>query len=407
MYKIERIKNGVCAPKGFRAAGAHCGFRRNIKKNDLSLIVSDEMCSAAAVFTQNKLKGAPVIVNREHLRDGRARAIICNSGNANTCAPGGLEIAYETCRLTAAELGMDEKDVIVCSTGVIGSPIYIDTFEKGIPRVVKKLSNRGSKAAARGIMTTDKSVKEIAVSFTLGGKTCRMGAIAKGSGMINPNMATMLCFITTDAAIESEALQAALSADIKDSFNQISIDGDTSTNDTVAVLANGLAGNEPVTGPGKDYDAFCAALHAVTTYLCHHIVKDGEGASKVLKCTVSGAPSKEVARGVSLTVIQSDLVKTAVFGEDANWGRVLVAVGYSDQEFKVDNIDISLAAGKRSVPVCEHSVACLFDEDLAKDILSQEEVYILIDLNQGNERAIAYGCDMTPDYVRVNARYRT
>jgi glutamate N-acetyltransferase/amino-acid N-acetyltransferase len=407
MHKIEYINNGVCAPKGFRASGAHCGFRRNIKKNDLSLIVSDEMCEAAAVFTQNKLKGAPVLVNREHLKDGRARAIICNSGNANTCAPGGLEIARETCRLTAEALGMDASDVIVCSTGVIGSPIYIETFEKGIPKVVKKLSRRGSKAAARGIMTTDKSVKEIAVSFTLGGKTCRMGAIAKGSGMINPNMATMLCFITTDAAIEAKALQAALRADIKDSFNQISIDGDTSTNDTVAILANGLAGNEPVSGPGDDYEAFCAALHIVTTYLCHHIVKDGEGASKVLKCVVAGAPSKEVARGVSLTVIQSDLVKTAVFGEDANWGRVLVAVGYSDQEFEVDNIDIALAAGKKSVPVCEHSVACLFDEALAKEILSQEEVYILIDLNQGKERAVAYGCDMTLDYVRVNARYRT
>ncbi|MDR2770914.1 MAG: bifunctional glutamate N-acetyltransferase/amino-acid acetyltransferase ArgJ, partial [Clostridiales Family XIII bacterium] len=360
-----------------------------------------------AVFTQNKLKGAPVLVNREHLKDGRARAVICNSGNANTCAPGGLEIAHGTCRLAAKALGIDENDVIVCSTGVIGSPIYLETFEKGIPKVVKRLSYKGSEAAAHGIMTTDKSIKEVAVSFTLGGKTCRMGAIAKGSGMINPNMATMLCFITTDAAIDSAVLQAALSADIKDSFNQISIDGDTSTNDTVAILANGLAKNKPVTGPGEDYDAFCAALRSVTAYLCHHIVKDGEGASKVLKCLTTGAPSREVARGVSLTVIQSDLVKTSVFGEDANWGRILVAVGYSEQDFKVDNIDIALAAGKKSVPVCEHSVACVFDEGLAKDILSQEEVHILIDLNQGNERAIAYGCDMTPDYVRTNARYRT
>ncbi|MDR2771737.1 MAG: bifunctional ornithine acetyltransferase/N-acetylglutamate synthase, partial [Clostridiales Family XIII bacterium] len=273
MYEIEYIENGVCAPGGFRAAGAHCGFRRNIKKNDLSLIVSDAMCNAAAVFTQNKLKGAPVLVNKEHLKDGRARAVICNSGNANTCAPGGLEIAHGTCRLAAKALGIGENDVIVCSTGVIGSPIYLETFEKGIPKVVKRLSYSGSEAAARGIMTTDKSIKEVAVSFTLGGKTCRMGALAKGSGMINPNMATMLCFITTDAAIESTILQAALSEDIKDSFNQISIDGDTSTNDTVAVIANGLAGNEPVTGRGEDYNAFCAALHTVTTYLCHHIVK--------------------------------------------------------------------------------------------------------------------------------------
>ena len=407
MHKIEYIENGVCAPKGFRAAGAHCGFRKNIKKNDLSLIVSDAICNAAAVFTQNKLKGAPVLVNKEHLRDGKARAVICNSGNANTCAPGGLDIARGTCRLAAAALGMDENDVIVCSTGVIGSPIYLETFEKGIPKVVKRLSYNGSEAAARGIMTTDKSIKEVAVSFTLGDKTCRMGAIAKGSGMINPNMATMLCFITTDAAIESSVLQAVLSEDIKDSFNQISIDGDTSTNDTVAVLANGLAGNKPIAEPGRDCDAFRAALHTVTTYLCHHIVKDGEGASKVLKCKVTGAPSREVARGVSLTVIQSDLVKTSVFGEDANWGRVLVAVGYSDQSFDVDNIDIALAAGEKRVAVCEHSIACVFDEVLAKAILSQDEVHILIDLNQGKESAVAYGCDMTLDYVRVNARYRT
>ncbi|MDR2296416.1 MAG: bifunctional glutamate N-acetyltransferase/amino-acid acetyltransferase ArgJ [Clostridiales Family XIII bacterium] len=407
MHKIEYIKNGVCAPRGFRAAGAHCGFRRNIKKNDLSLIVSDAMCNAAAVFTQNKLKGAPVIVNKEHLKDGRAQAIICNSGNANTCAPGGLEIARETCRLTAAALGMDERDVVVCSTGVIGSPIYIETFEKGIPRVVKRLSYDGSEAAARGIMTTDKSIKEVAVSFTIDGKTCRMGAIAKGSGMINPNMATMLCFITTDVAIEAEVLQAVLNEDIKDSFNQISIDGDTSTNDTVAILANGLAGNKTIAGKGRDMDCFRAALHSLTTHLCHHIVKDGEGASKVLKCKVTGAPSREVARGVSLTVIQSDLVKTSVFGEDANWGRVLVAVGYSDRVFEVDNIDIALAAGRKRVTVCEHSVACSFDEAPAKEILSQDEVHILIDLNQGEESAIAYGCDMTLDYVRVNARYRT
>jgi glutamate N-acetyltransferase/amino-acid N-acetyltransferase len=256
-------------------------------------------------------------------------------------------------------------------------------------------------------MTTDKAVKEVAVSFRAGGKICRMGAIAKGSGMINPNMATMLCFITTDAAIEQDILQATLSADIKDSFNQISIDGDTSTNDTALILANGLAGNRPIAGPGEDLDAFRAALRAVTSYICHHIVKDGEGASKIIKCLVTGAPSKDVARGVSLTVIQSDLVKTAVFGEDANWGRVLVAVGYSDQDFGVDNIDIALAAGKLRIAVCEHSVACLFDEDLAKKILSQKEVHIQIDLNQGTESAIAYGCDMTVDYVKVNARYRT
>ncbi|MDR1246829.1 MAG: bifunctional glutamate N-acetyltransferase/amino-acid acetyltransferase ArgJ [Clostridiales Family XIII bacterium] len=406
-YELTYIENGVCAPRGFKAAGIHCGFRKNIKKNDLSLIVSDVMCNAAAVFTQNKLKGAPVLVNREHLKDGKARAIICNSGNANTCAPGGLEIAYGTCRLTAEALGINENDVIVCSTGVIGSPIYLETFENGIPKVIKKLSYKGSNAAARGIMTTDKAVKEVAVSFKAGGKICRMGAIAKGSGMINPNMATMLCFITTDAAIDQEVLQSALSADIKDSFNQISIDGDTSTNDTVAIMANGLACNAPITGSGEDLEAFRAALRAISSYICHHIVKDGEGASKILKCMVSGAPNKDVARGVSLTVIQSDLVKTSVFGEDANWGRVLVAVGYSDKDFEVENIDIALAAGKSRVDVCKHSVACLFDEDMAKKILSQKEVHILIDLNQGDAGAIAYGCDMTLDYVRVNARYRT
>jgi glutamate N-acetyltransferase/amino-acid N-acetyltransferase len=406
MY-IEYVEKGVCAPKGFRAAGVHVGFRKNKKKRDLALIVSDGMCSAAAVYTQNKVKSAPIKVNRDHLSDGKAKAIICNSGNANSCAPNGEEIARGTCKLAAEALHMDERDVIVCSTGVIGEPMYIEPFAAGIPKAVKKLSYDGSDAAAHAIMTTDTKAKETAVSFVIGNKECHMGGVAKGSGMINPNMATMLCFITTDVAISPAMLQKALDADILDTFNQISIDGDTSTNDTVAILANGMAGNETITAEGVDFLEFCTALRAVSSRLSKWIAKDGEGASKLIECIVSGAPDKAVARKASKTIIQSELVKTAIFGEDANWGRILCAVGYAEAEFSVDDVDIVLSSAGGNVEVCKHSVACVFDEDLAKRILSENEVKLLVDLRQGDESAIAYGCDLTYDYVRINGRYRT
>ncbi|MDR3295308.1 MAG: bifunctional glutamate N-acetyltransferase/amino-acid acetyltransferase ArgJ [Clostridiales Family XIII bacterium] len=404
---IKYEEKGVCAPKGFKAAGIHVGFRKNKKKRDLALIVSDCMCQVAAVYTKNKVKSAPYLVNREHLKDGKAVAVICNSGNANTCAPNGLEIANATCRLTAGALGIEEKDVIVCSTGVIGEPMCIEPFETGIPKVVKKLTYNGSEAAAHAIMTTDTHVKETAISFTIGSKKCHMGAIAKGSGMINPNMATMLCFITTDVQISSAMLQKALDADILDSFNQISIDGDTSTNDTVAVLANGLAGNKAIAEDGEDFRKFCQALRTVSTQICRGIAKDGEGASKLIECIVSGASDKNAARKVSKSVIRSELVKTAMFGEDANWGRVLCAVGYAEAEFNVDNVDIALASAGGELRVCTCSTAKDFDEELAKKVLAEDEIKILVNLNQGDAEAIAYGCDLTYDYVRINGRYRT
>jgi glutamate N-acetyltransferase/amino-acid N-acetyltransferase len=407
MSKIKFIEGGVCAAKGFRAGGVHCGFRKNTKKKDLGIIVSDVMCSAAAVYTQNKVKGAPILVNREHLKDGRAQAAICNSGNANTCAPGGVEIARETCRLAADALGLNAKDIIVCSTGVIGEPISIETFQRGIPKLVKKLSYDDSDGMAKAIMTTDTVKKEVAVTFTLGGKKCSLGGIAKGSGMINPNMATMLSFLTTDVFISSNMLKVALDRDIIETYNQLSIDGDTSTNDTVTILANGCAGNPEIDAPGADFDVFKAALRAVTVQLCRGIVKDGEGATKMLECAVKNAPTAAIARLIASTVVQSDLVKTAVFGEDANWGRVLCAVGYTDADFECGRIDIFLSSKAGEVQVCRASEALVFNEEKAKKILEQDEVWITVDLHDGTKEGTAYGCDLTYDYVRINGRYRT
>jgi glutamate N-acetyltransferase/amino-acid N-acetyltransferase len=404
---VAETEGGICAPKGFKAAGVHCGFRKNTTKKDLALIVSDVMCNAAAVYTQNKVQGAPITVNREHLKDGRAQAIICNSGIANTCAPGGAEISRETCRLAAADLGLDAQDIIVCSTGVIGESLDIETFRQGIPRVVKKLSYDGSDGAARAIMTTDKVKKEVAVTFALDGIQCGIGGVAKGSGMINPNMATMLSFITTDVSISAEMLKYALESNVVDTYNQISIDGDTSTNDTVAILANGLAGNPEIDRPGEAFELFCAALHSVTEALCRGIVKDGEGASKLIECAVKGAPTGRIARIVSSSVVQSDLVKTAIFGEDANWGRILCAVGYADADFECGRMDITLSSAAGDIEVCHGSEAMPFDEELAKKILMEDEIRIVVDLHDGLKEAVAYGCDLTYNYVRINGRYRT
>lgn len=404
---IEFIDGGVCAPKGFKASGIHCGIRKNRLKKDLSLILSEVECNAAAVYTTNKVKGAPITVTQKHLADGKARAIICNSGNANTCAPNGIEIADETCRLLAKELGISKEDVIVSSTGVIGEPMTIAPFEKGIPKLVKKLSVEGSEMAAHGIMTTDTIKKEFAVSFIIGNKECHLGGIAKGSGMIHPNMATMLCYLTTDVAISSELLQKALHADIEDTFNQLSIDGDTSTNDTVAIMANGLAGNECITDDGKDFQDFCKALNLITSALVKALAKDGEGASKLLECIVSGAPDKKTARVVSKSVITSSLFKSAMFGEDANWGRALCAIGYSEADFDVSKVDIVLSSAKGNVQVCKGAAYNPFSEEEAKIILKEDEIKILVSLNQGEESAIAWGCDLTYNYVKINGSYRS
>ena len=405
---MKYIDGGVCAAKGFKAAGVHCGIRnKNTDKKDLALIVSDVMCSAAAVYTKNKVKGAPITVTKNNIADGKAIAVIVNSGNANTCAPGGIEMAEWTCQLAADKIGADAKDIIVCSTGVIGEPLNKEPFEQGIGPVYDALSYEGGTMAAEAITTTDTVSKECAVEFEIGGVTCKLGATAKGSGMINPNMATMLSFITTDAAISPEMLQKALSEDIKDTYNQISVDGDTSTNDTVAIMANGLAGNAEIAAEGPEFTVFCEALNAVTTELAKKLAADGEGASKLIECVVTGAEDKETARIVSKSVISSDLLKAAMFGEDANWGRVLCAIGYADADFSADDIQVIMSSEKGSVKVCEHSALSPYSEDEASVILSAKEIQIAVEMNQGSESAAAWGCDLTYDYVQINGDYRS
>lgn len=404
---INFVDGGICAPKGFQAGGVHCGFRKNKLKKDLALIVSDVECNVATVFTQNKVKGAPIEVSKRNIADGKAKAIICNSGNANTCAPNGVAIAEETCILVAKELKIKPQDIIVSSTGVIGQPMDIEPFEKGIPKLVKKLSYTGSDSAAHAIMTTDTMKKERAVSFVLGNKECHIGGIAKGSGMINPNMATMLSFITTDVSITQPMLQKALSADILDSFNQINVDGDTSTNDTVAIMANGMAGNQTIEEDGEAFEIFCKALHLITKDLSRLIAKDGEGATKLLECVVSSAPTREIARKISKTIITSSLLKSAMFGADANWGRILCAIGYTEGEFEMDHVDVVLSSAKGNIEVCKNSAYYPFSEELSKKILKENEIKILVSMNQGTAQAAAWGCDLTYDYVRINGDYRT
>ena len=374
MSDIKYIDGGVCSAKGFKAAGTVAGFRKNKTKKDLCLIVSDCMCSAAAVYTTNKVKGAPIAVTKAHIADGKAQAVICNSGNANTCAPGGVEVAEETCRLAAKALDLKPEDIAVCSTGVIGEKLKLEPFENGIPVLAQALSYDGSDDAAAAIMTTDTIPKSVAVEFTIDGKKCTIGGIAKGSGMINPNMATMLSFITSDVNISPAMLQKALSSDIKTSFNQICVDGDTSTNDTVIIMANAMAKNSPIESEGEAFDIFCEALSKVTVYLSKKMARDGEG---------------------------------AMFGADANWGRALCAIGYTEGDFTVDNIDVTMSSAKGSVTVCKASEAAEYSEDKATEILSEEELVIDINMNQGEAAASAWGCDLTYDYVKINGSYRS
>ena len=404
---IKTINGGVCAATGFSAAGIHCGIRKNKSKRDLALIVSETPCAAAAVYTANLVKGAPIAVTKENIADGRAQAVICNSGNANTCNADGVEIAQKMCALVEQATGIPAADVVVASTGVIGQPLDITPIANGMNALVADLTTDGSQRAAEGIMTTDTKLKEIAVEFTVGGKTCRMGGIAKGSGMIHPNLATMLVFITTDAAISPELLDRLLKADVQNSFNMVSVDGDTSTNDTVAVLANGMAGNPTITEQGEDCAVFAEALAAVTTYLCRCIAKDGEGATKLLECRVSGAKDKATAKTTAKAVICSSLVKAAMFGSDANWGRVLCAIGYSGADVDVTKIDVKFASTKGEILVCKDGAGVPFSEEIAKQILLQDEIIIDVALNDGNEAAAAFGCDLTYDYVKINGDYRT
>ena len=407
---VSWIDGGVCAAQGFRAAGLHVGVKtHNVNKKDVALIVSDSDCAAAAVFTTNVVKAAPIHVTKAHLANGRARAVVANSGNANACAPLGEENAERMCAAAAKAIGCGAEDVLVCSTGVIGQTLRVNVIEEGMEELASLLERSGaaSDAAAHAIMTTDTVKKEAAVETTVGGKTVRIGGIAKGSGMIHPNMGTMLCFITTDCAISPEMIREALVDTAHVSFNRISVDGDTSTNDTCLVLANGLAGNETITGEGEDYAAFLEALKALCVRLARMMAKDGEGARHLITCTVAGAKDEESAQTIAKSVISSTLTKAAIFGCDANWGRVLCAMGYSGEEFDPDKVDVAFASAAGEIPVCRQGRGLDFDEDLAKRILTEDEVEIRVRMGEGDAACTCWGCDITYDYIKINGDYRT
>ena len=403
---MKIIEGGICAAKGFTASGVHCGIRKNKTKKDLALIISETRAATAAVYTTNLVKGAPLTVTKNHIADGYAQAVICNSGNANTCNANGIEIAEAMSDLVAEKTGISAKDVVVASTGVIGQPLDITPIAEGMDALVKDLGNN-SKDAAEGIMTTDTKLKEISVSFEIDGVECKIGGIAKGSGMIHPNMATMLVFITTDCAVTPQMLGKALSTDIQNTFNMVSVDGDTSTNDMVSILANGMAGNKLIDKEDENYAKFMEALNTVTVYLCQKIAGDGEGATKLLECKVTGSSDVATAKTVAKSVICSSLLKAAMFGADANWGRVLCAIGYSGADVDVNKIDVAFRSPKGTIEVCKNGAGVEFSEEIAKEILLEEKIEILIELNSGNECATAWGCDLTYDYVKINGDYRT
>ena len=404
---MKTISGGVCAAKGFTAAGLHCGIRKNRTKKDLALIYSQVPANAAAVYTTTLVKGAPLTVTKANISDGKAQAVICNSGNANTCNANGLEIAQGMCDLAGKALGISPKDVVVASTGVIGLPLSLDPVAAHIDALTAQLSEAGSSDACEAIMTTDTVPKEIALEFTLGGKTCHIGGIAKGSGMIHPNMATMLVFLTTDAAISASMLQKALSGDIQNTFNMVSVDGDTSTNDMVTILANGLAENPEITEENEDFAAFMKALNTVNVYLCRCLAGDGEGATKLLECKVTGAANDAAAKTIAKSVICSSLTKAAMFGADANWGRVLCAIGYSGAPVDVNKVAVSFRSPAGTVAVCENGAGIPFSEEIAKQVLLEKEIEILVSLGDGNAAATAWGRDLTYDYVKINGDYRT
>ena len=404
---MKIISGGVCAANGFKANGVHCGIRHNHSKKDLALIVSEKKATAAAVYTTNLVKGAPLTVTKQNISDGYAQAVICNSGNANTCNANGIEIAEKMCALVEQATGVAAGDVVVASTGVIGQQLDITPISNGMAALTAGLSVENAGAAAQAIMTTDTVPKEIAVEFTVGGKTCRMGGIAKGSGMIHPNMATMLVFITTDCAISAELLNKALRSDVQNTFNMTSVDGDTSTNDMVTILANGMAGNPEIAAEGEDFVTFMEALNTITVHLCRMIAGDGEGATKLLECTVSGADTLEAAKIAAKSVICSSLVKAAMFGADANWGRVMCAIGYSGADVDVTRCSVSFRSKGGTVVVCKNGAGILFSEELAKQVLLEKEIEILVTAGDGPFRATAWGCDLTYDYVKINGDYRT
>ena len=404
---MKMIEGGVTAAQGFVAGGVHCGIRKNKSKPDLAMIYSEKLCAAAAVYTQNLVKGAPILVTKKNIENGRAQAVICNSGNANTCNADGVEKAERMCAIAGEVLGIHPADVVVASTGVIGQVLPIEPIESAAQALKDSLSPTGSHAAATAIMTTDTLPKEAAAEVEIGGKTVKVGGISKGSGMIHPNMATMLCFVTTDCAISPAMLDKAIHQVTEKTFNMISIDGDTSTNDTFAILANGAAGNPEITAPGPDYDAFVQALEAVCRALSKLMAGDGEGATKLLICQVDGAAILDMARTVAKSVICSTLFKAAMFGADANWGRVLCAIGYSGAAVDVNKIDVSFRSAKGQVDVCQNGAGIPFSEEEASLVLGEGEIEILIHLHMGQESAQAYGCDLTYDYVKINGDYRT
>ncbi len=403
----QYIEGSVTAAKGFKAAGVHCGIRKNKTKRDLALITCETKCTAAAVYTTNLVQSSPITVTKKNLQNGMAQAVICNSGNANTCNADGMEKAEMMCTLTAQALGIDAGDVIVGSTGVIGQVLPIEPIRDSMAQLVSELSVDGSSDAAEAIMTTDTVAKEVAAETIIGGQVVRIGGIAKGSGMIHPNMATMLCFITTDAAISAEMLQKAVKTAADKTFNMISIDGDTSTNDTLSVMASGLAGNAEIVSEGEDYDAFLEVLTAVCKKLSQKMAKDGEGATKLLVCKVSGAKTEKDAKGVAKSVICSSLLKAAMFGADANWGRVLCAIGYAGCDVDVQKVNVSFASKAGTIAVCQNGAGIDFSEETAKTILSEDEIDILVTLGDGTGSAEAYGCDLTYEYVKINGDYRT
>lgn len=411
MVKFENyefVDGGVCAAEGFTAGGVVAGIKAgNTTKRDLAMIYCAERCRTTALFTSNKVKGAPIIVSKEHLKDGCAQAVIVNSGNANTCNPDGIEIAEEMCELTAQALDIDVNDVLVGSTGVIGQKLDIKPIRAKIPELAKSLSAKNSGDAVEAIMTTDTLKKEIAVEFELDGRKCHVGGISKGSGMINPNMATMLAFVTTDVAIARELLEKALRKVNYLTYNMVSVDGDTSTNDTLILMSSGLAKNSEIICEDKNYEIFENALYAVMMNLARETARDGEGATKLIECIVNGAPSEQAARAAAKSVISSNLVKAALFAADANWGRILCALGYADADFDIEKVSVELASSKGKLTVCAEGAGIAFSEDSAAEILSEDEVKILVDLRDGGYSAIAWGCDLTFDYVKINAEYRT
>ena len=404
---MQYIEGGVTAAKSFLAGGVHCGIRKNKSKADLALIYSEQMCTAAGVYTQNLVKGAPILVTQKNLENGHAQAVICNSGNANTCNADGEAKAWRMCEIAADALHIDPHDVIVASTGVIGQILPIEPIENAAQALVESLSETGSNMAAKAIMTTDTREKEVAASFELDGKTVTVGGIAKGSGMIHPNMATMLCFVTTDCAISAAMLQKAIKKAADTTFNMISVDGDTSTNDTLTVMANGAAGNAEITVEGAAFDAFCEALTAVCKKLSMMMAGDGEGATKLLICKTTGAKDWETAKTVAKSVICSSLLKAAMFGEDANWGRVLCAIGYAGADIDIHKVDVSFESANGRVDVCENGAGIEFSEEEAAHVLHTGEITILVDLKAGDAQAEAFGCDLTYDYVKINGDYRT